>query len=75
NVNEVIANLCRQLDGSVTILPNDDVNHSQSSNDTFPTAMNISAITSILKLKPAIEHLIAVLKEKQKQYWNVVKIG
>lgn len=75
NVNEVIANLCQKIDDSVTILPNDDVNHSQSSNDTFPTAMNISALTAILQLKPAIEHLIAVLKDKQKQYWDVVKIG
>ncbi|GAA2981460.1 class II fumarate hydratase [Lentilactobacillus parakefiri] len=75
NVNEVIANLCRQLNPNVTILPNDDVNHSQSSNDTFPTAMNIAASLAIQKLKEQIDHLIAVLTEKQQQYWNVVKIG
>ena len=75
NVNEVIANLCKQLDPGIEILPNDDVNHSQSSNDTFPTAMNIAATLATLKLKPQIEHLIAVLKQKQAKYWDVVKIG
>lgn len=75
NVNEVIANLCGQLDSKLTILPNDDVNHSQSSNDTFPTAMNIAATLAVLKLKPQVEHLIAVLTKKQEQYWDVVKIG
>ncbi|MBU9788182.1 class II fumarate hydratase [Lentilactobacillus sp. TOM.63] len=75
NVNEVIANLCKQLNSDIEILPNDDVNHSQSSNDTFPTAMNISASQALTKLKPEVEHLIATLQQKQKQYWQVVKIG
>ncbi|WP_040471679.1 class II fumarate hydratase [Lentilactobacillus kisonensis] len=75
NVNEVIANLCKQLDSRIEILPNDDVNHSQSSNDTFPSAMNIAAYQSVTKLETEIKHLIAVLKDKQQQYWQVVKIG
>ncbi|GHP13241.1 fumarate hydratase class II [Lentilactobacillus fungorum] len=75
NVNEVIANLCQQLDANVEILPNDDVNHSQSSNDTFPSAMNIAAYQSLTKLETEIKHLIAILKQKQTEFWRVVKIG
>ncbi|GAD17291.1 class II fumarate hydratase [Lentilactobacillus otakiensis] len=75
NVNEVIANQCKQIDPSVRITPNDDVNRSQSSNDTFPTAMNIAGICALNKLTPEIEHLVSVLKQKQAEYWNVVKIG
>ena len=75
NVNEVIAHMCQKLDDSIEILPNDDVNKSQSSNDVFPTAMNIAATLAVLKLKDAIQHLMDVLTQKQEQYWDVVKIG
>lgn len=75
NANEVIANLTRKMDATVEILPNDDINRSQSSNDTFPTAMNIAAMIAIKKLNRAIQHLIDELTKKQNQYWKVVKIG
>lgn len=75
NVNEVLANVSDQIDDFVEILPNDDVNKSQSSNDTFPTAMNIAATQAIIEFTPVVEHLIATLKEKQTKYWDVVKLG
>ncbi len=75
NVNEVVANKCKQLQPELTILPNDDVNRGQSSNDTFPTAMNIVAVEALDQLLPAIQHLIDELKVKQDQYWHTVKVG
>ena len=75
NTNEVVANKCKQLDPDVEILPNDDVNKGQSSNDTFPTAMNIVAVEAIDKLEPAVQHLIDELKVKQEKYWHTVKVG
>ena len=75
NVNEVVANKCKQLQPELTILPNDDVNRGQSSNDTFPTAMNIVAVEALDKLLPAVQHLIDELKVKQDQYWHTVKVG
>ena len=62
NTNEVVANKCKQLNPNVEILPNDDVNKGQSSNDTFPTAMNIVAVEAIDKLEPAVQHLIDELE-------------
>ena len=59
----------------MNILPNDDVNRGQSSNDTYPTAMNIVAVEAIDKLEPAIQHLIDELKVKQNKYWKTVKVG
>src|SRR6202140_1824901 len=70
NANEVIANRAIQLAGGVVgskkpIHPNDDVNHSQSSNDTFPTAMHIATVETIEhKLLPAISELRATLSSK-----------
>jgi fumarate hydratase class II len=64
-----------KLNPDVEILPNDDVNHGQSSNDIFPTAMNITAAVAVDKLIAAAEHLLDELKAKQKKYWRVVKIG
>ena len=56
NANEVIANRANQIAGQKLAHPNDDINMSQSSNDTFPTAMHISAVIAIEdKLLPAIE--------------------
>ena len=75
NVNEVVANKCKQLQPELTILPNDDVNRGQSSNDTFPTAMNIVAVEALDQLLPAVQHLIEELKVKQGQYWHTVKVG
>jgi fumarate hydratase, class II len=82
NVNEVIAYRGHvmnggKLDDKEKILhPNDDVNKSQSSNDTFPTAMHIAAYTIVVDaVLPAIEELRDTLKEKSEKYMKVVKIG
>jgi fumarate hydratase, class II len=82
NCNEVIANRSHVLNGNKLgegiryLHPNDDVNMSQSSNDTFPTAMNIAAYDKIVKYTiPAIEILENTLLEKSKAMTNVVKIG
>jgi len=82
NVNEVIANRAHVLNGGQLtdkdkiLSPNDDVNKSQSSNDTFPTAMHIAAF-KILEEKtiPAIKHLRHTLAVKSKEFMHVVKIG
>ena len=75
NVNEVVAHLATKLGDGTEILPNDDVNRGQSSNDIFPTAMNMTASVAILDLEKAVSHLIDELKVKQEQYWQVVKVG
>ncbi len=81
NANEVIANRAIQLAGGVVgskkpIHPNDDVNHSQSSNDTFPTAMHIATVVAIEEgLFPAVSRLRDVLEEKSQQYRDVVMVG
>ena len=82
NVNEVIANRCHTIEGGKLgegekpIHPNDDVNKSQSSNDTFPTAMHIAAYTMIVETTiPGIEQLRASLNTKAKAIDSVVKIG
>lgn len=75
NVNEVVAHKAAQLDDSIEILPNDDVNHGQSSNDIFPTAMNITASEAVQNLEKSAQHLIDELKVKQETYWRTVKIG
>lgn len=76
NSNEVIANYANSLVGSKLIHPNDDVNKSQSSNDTFPTAMHISAVLAIEdKLLPAIAQLIATFKRLEAENEGIVKSG
>lgn len=75
NVNEVVANLANKNHPGLDILPNDDVNMGQSSNDTFPTAMNLVAAQALDDLKPSIKHLIKELKVKQDEYWTTVKVG
>ena len=81
NANEVIANRAIQLAGGVVgskkpIHPNDDVNHSQSSNDTFPTAMHIATVETIeQELFPAVRGLRDALDSKSKQYSDVVMVG
>ena len=81
NANEVIANRAIELAGGQKgskkpIHPNDNVNMSQSSNDTFPTAMHIAAAIALNeKLIPALEELQAVLDNKSREFANVVKTG
>jgi len=82
NVNEVVANRAHVLqgnklgEGKTFIHPNDDVNKSQSSNDTYPTAMHIAAYKSINEITiPGIEKLRDTLQAKSEEYKNVVKIG
>ncbi|GLB49687.1 class II fumarate hydratase [Neptunitalea lumnitzerae] len=82
NVNEVVANRAHQLAGKVigegekTLQPNDDVNKSQSSNDTFPTGMHIAAYKLIVETTiPGVEQLRDTLKAKSEAFKNVVKIG
>lgn len=82
NVNEVIANRAHQLagkkigEGDKTLQPNDDVNKSQSSNDTFPTAMHIAAYKQIAECTlPGLSRLLNTLKQKAESFKSVVKIG
>src|SRR5450756_695001 len=81
NVNEVISNRAIELAGGVLgskdpIHPNDDVNKSQSSNDTFPTAMSIAAVSEIEeRLLPEVKKLRDVFDGKAKEFADVVKIG
>ena len=76
NANEVIANRANQIAGKKLCHPNDDVNMSQSSNDTFPTAMHISAVLAIEdKLLPAVEELIETFLRLEKENDDVVKSG
>ena len=82
NVNEVVANRGHVINGGAltdenkVLHPNDDVNKSQSSNDTFPTAMHIAAYQSLVDVCiPGIEQLKSTLDRKSKQYMEVVKIG
>ena len=82
NVNEVIANRAHVLqgnklgEGSLFVHPNDDVNKSQSSNDTFPTAMHIAAYKMIFETTlPGIEALRDTLKRKSQEFKTIVKTG
>ena len=76
NINEVIANRANEILGEKMIHPNDDVNMSQSSNDTFPTAMHIAARLEIKeRLIPAANKLIESFKMLEEQNGGIVKIG
>ena len=76
NVNEVVANRGNAIAQKKLLHPNDDVNMSQSSNDTFPTAMHIAAATAIkTELIPAVDGLIATLERLEKENQGVVKSG
>ena len=76
NANEVIANRANQIAGEKLCHPNDDINMSQSSNDTFPTAMHISAVLAVEnKLIPAVEELIKTFKRLERENDDVVKSG
>ncbi|MDQ3194389.1 MAG: class II fumarate hydratase [Bacteroidota bacterium] len=82
NLNEVIANRGHVINGGKLgdekklLHPNDDVNKSQSSNDTFPTAMNIAAFKIVAEdTLPKVEMLIKTIEEKSKAFMSVIKIG
>ena len=76
NANEVIANRANQIAGKKLCHPNDDINMSQSSNDTFPTAMHIAAVLAIEdKLLTAVETLIATFRRLEAENGDVVKSG
>ncbi len=76
NANEVIANRGNQICGKKLLHPNDDINMSQSSNDTFPTAMHIAATIAIEdKLFPAMDAFIATLKRLEEENMEIVKSG
>ncbi len=80
NANEVISNRAIEIAGGEMgskqpIHPNDDVNMSQSSNDTFPTAMYIAAAEELTKLLPELENLHQAIDSKAKEFSDVVKIG
>ena len=76
NANEVIANRGNEIAGEKILHPNDDINMSQSSNDTFPTAMHIAAVTIIEdKLFPAVDLLIDTFKRLEVENEGIVKSG
>src|SRR5699024_503763 len=82
NVNEVIANRAHKLagkkigEGEKTLQPNDDVNKSQSSNDTFPTGMHIALYKKLMEVTiPGVEQLQKTLAKKAENFKDVVKIG
>jgi len=80
NANEVISNRAIEIAGGVIgsktpIHPNDDVNKSQSSNDTFPTAMYIAAAERLIALIPEVKKVSDAVKSKAKEFEGVVKIG
>ncbi len=76
NANEVIANRGNEIAGAKLLHPNDDINKSQSSNDTFPTAMHIAAVDAIEdNLFPAMDTLIATLKRLEAENEGIVKSG
>ena len=82
NVNEVISNRAHVLEGNKlgegnkTLAPNDDVNKSQSSNDTFPTGMHIAVYKKVIEITlPGLEKLKNALSKKSKSFQSIVKIG
>ena len=81
NVNEVISNRCSQLTGNplgskIPVHPNDHVNRSQSSNDSFPSAMHIATVKEInQRLIPSVRHLRDSLHAKARQWNEIVKVG
>lgn len=76
NANEVISNRANEIAGSKLLHPNDDINMSQSSNDTFPTAMHIAAVIAIEdKVVPAIDVLVETFKKLEAENEGIVKSG
>ena len=76
NANEVIANRGNEIAGRKLLHPNDDINMSQSSNDTFPTAMHIAAVTALEdRVLPAVDRLAATFRHLEEAHTGVVKSG
>ncbi|MGE3609350.1 MAG: class II fumarate hydratase [Bacteriovoracaceae bacterium] len=81
NVNEVLANLGSEILGGQRgearfLHPNDDINKGQSSNDVFPTAMNMAATEILVRnLIPSVENLRNTFKEKSREFWHITKMG
>ena len=76
NLNEVIANRGNELAGERLLHPNDHVNRSQSSNDTFPTALHIAAVLALReRLEPALEEMIAAFRRLEAENEGVVTVG
>jgi len=75
NVNEVVANLGHRLQPTVTLQPNDDVNQSQSTNDTFPTAGKMALLQQLPGLLGSVEQLIQTLFTQAKRYQDAIKVG
>ena len=76
NANEVIANRGNEIAGKKALHPNDDINMSQSSNDTFPTAMSIASVIGLEdKVIPAIETLVETFKKLERENEGIVKSG
>lgn len=81
NLNEVISNRAIEIMGGVMgskkpVHPNDHVNMGQSSNDTFPTGMNVAAVCEINSLLiPSLQHLLKEMKAKQNEFKDIIKIG
>mgnify|MGYP000950716685 CR=1 FL=1 len=80
NANEVISNRAIEIlggeIGSKLVHPNDHVNMSQSSNDTFPTVMNVTTVIETnMNLLPKLKNLIFSLREKQMQFKDIIKMG
>ncbi|MFC6181614.1 aspartate ammonia-lyase [Lactiplantibacillus daowaiensis] len=75
NVNEVVANLANRLTADADVQPNDDVNQSQSTNDTFPTAGKMALLQQLPGLLSALRDLLQVLGEQGEAYANTIKVG
>ncbi len=80
NINEVLAyignSILKEKNASETLHPNDDLNRSQSSNDTFPTAMHVASVLALEEeLLPAMSNMEATLAELSQQYQDLIKIG
>lgn len=75
NVNEVIAKCAMRMADGVTILPNDDINQCQSTNDTYPTAGKMAMLKALPPLLQNIEKMVAVLLDLADRYANVLKVG
>lgn len=76
NLNEVIVNRAKIHSNKVKLHPNDDVNKSQSSNDTFPTAMHMASLKILFSLTiPGVQHLSQELNKKSKEFSKLIKIG
>jgi fumarate hydratase, class II len=76
NLNEVICNRAKQINSTIDIHPNDDVNMGQSSNDTFPTAMKIASCLEVsTKLLPTLLKLKESLQNKETEFKGIIKVG